>query len=54
MPNFLVQTPSIDNRVAEVALAPPQGFTPAEPRSVRRAKARDAAKSVKKTNPSAA
>ena len=49
MPNLLVQLQTIDNRLTEIPLAPSQGFTPPEPRSERRAKARDAAKALKLT-----
>ena len=48
MPNLLAQIQSIDDRTCDIPLAPFQGFIPIEPRSVRRKKARDAAKSAKK------
>lgn len=49
MPSLLVQFQELESRIREVALAPAQGFTPIEPRSVRRAKARDAAKASEPT-----
>jgi hypothetical protein len=49
MLNLLDQIQSIDNRIAEVALAPPQGFITVEPRKVRRVKACNTAKASQTT-----